>query len=275
MPPPGGGHLPPPYGGGHGYAPPQGGGHGYPPPQGGGWGQVPPQGMPPGYSPGGGGAPLEGGVPWESGQGNVLSRWWNTMAAVNFKAKPFWYAAAASDDAMSPCLFGMMTGALVGSIIGLFFMLYGLLGGAVIAQAMGKAGAAMAGASVGMALAVWIAVVFLWALMGFIGPWIGGGIHHLLLLMFSGVGAGKDYAHTVRAHAYAQSAAYAFAPIPCVGGLLFLGMSLKNHIEGYDGMHGCGSGKAVGVWITPMVCGCCGYFFISSLLVQALGALVS
>ncbi|RLB60579.1 MAG: hypothetical protein DRI90_13420 [Deltaproteobacteria bacterium] len=220
--------------------------------------------MPPGYQPTGGGSPLQGGVPWESEHGSMLGRWWETMTAVNFRGRPFFTSAAQSDDAVSACMFSMTTGAIGGAIMGMFYMIFFAIWGTAMFAAFGshKAGAAMAGMGIGMGILAWLLMVVGGCIAGFIGPWIGGGIHHLVLAMVGGVGQDKDYAHSVRVNAFAQSAAYLWAPIPGVGGLVSLGFSAKNHIEGYDITHGCGGGKAFLAWFSPVICCCCSYFML-------------
>jgi len=110
------------------------------------------------------------------------------------------------------------------------------------------------------------------AIMGFIAPWVGGGIHHLVLSMAGGVGEGRDYGSTVRVHAYATGAAALWAFVPMVGGLASLAFQIINHTVGYDEMHRCGGGKAFLAWASPMLVCCCCYVMMLVLGVGAAGA---
>jgi hypothetical protein len=234
--------------------------------------------MPPGYQAAGSGLP--GGVPWESGQGGLFSRWWETVSSVNFKGEPFFASAAQSDDAMPAVLFNMTTHAFIGALLALLYTLIFAVWGAAVVSMLGASGAGggkaiagMAGAGIGMAILFFFILVIAFIIMGFVYPWIVGGIHHLALLIFGGVGQGKGYASTVRAHAYANGAAYAWAAIPGVGGLIFLVFYFINHINGYDGMHRCGGGKAFLALIAPFLFCCCCYILVFFVFGLAGGAL--
>ncbi len=223
--------------------------------------------MPPGYQPGGGATPLSGGVPWESPQGGLFWRWWETMTAANFKGRELFAAVGQNDDAMSACLFSMTTWALVAAVVGFLLLIFFALWGAAMMAIMGglgsaKLGGAAAGIGIGIGLLYWVGMVLTYAVIGFIGPWVMGGIHHLVLMLVNGVGPGKEYSHTVRTTAYASAAAMLFAPIPGVGGLISLVFNIINHITGYDQVHGCGGGKAFLAWVTPMLLCCCCYMIL-------------
>jgi hypothetical protein len=228
--------------------------------------------MPPGYQPAGHGLP--GGVPWE-GQGGMFSRWWETVSSVNFKGEQFFASSAQSDDAMPAVMFNMTTFSFVGAVLGLIYAAVFAIWSAAIVAALssggpggpsggGKALAGMAGLGIGAAIAVFVGAVIAWAIWGFLAPWILGGLHHLVLLIFGGVGPNKGYSSTVRAHAYALGAAYAWAMIPGVGGLVALVFTFINHIHGYDATHRCGGGKAFLALIAPFLLCCCCYiaFFV-------------
>jgi len=215
--------------------------------------------MPPGYQPGGA-TPLAGGVPWESG-GGLLSRWWATMTAVSFRGRELFAAARESDDAVRACMFSMTTGTMFGAVLGLFYViLLAIWGAAVMAFVPHRLGLSAASVGLGAGVLLWLGCIVMGCVGGFIGPWIMGGIHHLVLAILGGVGQGKGYAHSVRVNAYAQSAAYLWVPIPVLGGLVSLVFSAKNHVEGYDVTHGCGGGKAFLAWVSPFLCCCCSYF---------------
>ena len=117
--------------------------------------------MPPGYQPGGTEA-MGGGVPWESEDGSLLGRWWETMSAVNFNGRPFYAAAAHSKDAMPAVIFSTISGAFVGLVGALIsLVLFGIWGAAMtsLASEIGGPGAkaapsfGLAGLGVGLAMA--------------------------------------------------------------------------------------------------------------------------
>jgi hypothetical protein len=284
QPPGGGGWGQPPGGGGWGQPP--GGGGGQPPGGGGsygggggGWGQPsgqptnpfqpPAPGMPPGHRPGGSFA-LHGGVPWEAASGGFLGRWWETMTAANFRGRPFFAAVAHGNDPMPAVLFSTVTMTIGGAIMGLIYMVFFAMFGALFFRSLGGTfGPEIAGFGAGMGLLMFILFTVGGAVGGFISPWVWGGIHHLCLMLFGGVGAGREYVHTVRSHAYAAAAPYLFAPafiIPFIGPLAMVVFYVINHINGYDEMHQCGGGKAFGAVALPFGVCCCLYlslFFVT------------
>lgn len=222
--------------------------------------------MPPGHHHGGSQA-LHGGVPWESSQGGFFSRWWETVTAANFKGREMFAAVAQSDDAMPACLFSMTTTAICGFVALMFFMLiYAVIGATVLGGlaslgGRGGAGAAFGVAGIGIVLMFVYVIVatIIYAVMGFILPWIGGGLHHLGLMVFGGVAQGKGYTDTVRAHAYAQAASllWIMIPLPYLNSLISLVFSIINHVNAYDEVHRCGGGKAFLAWLSPLLLCCC------------------
>ncbi|MBI4702479.1 MAG: hypothetical protein HY744_15275 [Deltaproteobacteria bacterium] len=243
-------------------APP--GGWGQPP--GGGWGApMPPPGMPPGHVPdGGGAAPRMGGVPWESGQGNVFGRWWGTLKAADFEGRPFFAATVQTDNGIPAATFNAVSGAIFGFAVGLFYFLLTVVAGAtsLVSGISGKAagaGAAAAGMSVGIGIFYLVAMTGGQAFNGFIAPWLGGGIHHVLLMLFAGIGPGRTYGHTVRAFGYGMGAAMPWVAIPGVGGIIALVFAIKNLVQGYDEVHHCGAGKALAAMFAPVLCCCACY----------------
>ncbi len=232
--------------------------------------------MPPGYRPGGGSA-LEGGVPWESSHGGFLGRWWETVTAVNFRGRPFFAAAAQSNDPLPACLFSMTTMAIFMFIaLLLIFTLYAIIGAAFFAALGGIPGggrltAGLAGVGLIIFAVYLVVLTVVYAIIGFIAPWIGGGLHHLGLMLFGGVGAGRGYGDTVRAHAYAQAASLLWIPIPIVGGFVSLIFSIINHVNAYDEVHQCGGGKAFLAWLSPVLICCCCYAMAAMLGIAAGG----
>lgn len=296
QPPPGGGWGAPPGGGtgGPGYPPTAGGGPAQPPaggayapgpPPGGGWGQPPggfgapppPPGMPPGYTPPtGGSAPMASGVPWESGEGGYLGRWWATVKAVNFETRPFFAAAAQSTAGGLPAAtFNMVSGALFGFCIGLLYLLmfaiFGMAGMfAGVTGGSSSAGAAAAGIGIGMGIVYLIIMTVGQAFSGFINPWVGGGIHHLLLMLFKG--ANKTYDHTVRGFGYSMGAATPWMLIPVLGIFPMMVFSFKNLVQGYDEIHQCGVGKVLLALFSPVLCCCLCYVIYAIFVVSLIGA---
>ena len=251
-----GGWGPPPGGGGYnqppGFGQPQGG-YNQPP------GFGPPPGMPPGWQPQ---QPmLDGGVPWESASGGLLMRWWQTIGAT-LKGRPFFAAVALNDDAMSAVTFHTMTLALMGFVFGLFYLSVPAVLGTVLLGALSRTGFGLplAGGAYGMGFGLWIAATLGGAVVGFVGPWVSGGIHHLILALFGGIPPDRSYAHTVRAHAYANAGATIFSALPYlgIGTLVTFALGIKNHLEAYEEMHHCGAGKALAAYFAPFVCSCCG-----------------
>ena len=237
---------------------------------------APPPGMPPGHHHQGGGNPLHGGVPWESSQGGFLSRWWETVSAANFKGSEFFAAVAQSDDAMPACLFSMTTTAIFMFVAVLIIMvIYSIFGaiflGALASMGGGKLSAGMAGLGLVFMFIYLIVITVVYAVIGFILPWIGGGLHHLGLMIFGGVGQGKGYTDTVRAHAYAQAASLLWLCIPIAGGFVSLVFSIINHVNAYDEVHRCGGGKAFGAWVSPLLICCCCYAAFAMMAIGASG----
>ena len=257
-----------------GYPPP-----GYPPPgvgptqPGAPYFAPPPPGYPPGYTP----MPSGGAVAWEDRSQSIFSRWWGTFKDASFNWKPFYSAAAQNEDPWPAVTFSTVTMGLTGLIGGIFFgLFYAAIGGiGALAAASSKGGGmgpAILGGFAGMmaAVGVGIAVVFpiLYTMVGFITPWISGGIHHLGLLMVGG--ATKPYASTVRVVGYA-TATHVFSFLPGVGGLMAIGLNIMSVVMGLDETHKCGTGKAVFATLFPWLffclcyCGC-------NIALSALGA---
>lgn len=248
---------------------------GYPPPGGVGptepgapYFAPPPPGYPPGYTPMASG----GAVAWEDRSASVFARWWGTFKDASFNWKPFYAAAAQNEDPWPAVTFSTVTFTITGLIGGLLLgLLYAAIGGVgALAAASSKssgAGPAILGGFAGMMAAVGIglAVAFpiLYAIIGFVAPWISGGLHHLALLIVGGTT--RPYSSTVRVVGYA-GATHVFSFIPGVGGLMAIGLNIVSLIHGFDETHKCGTGKAVFAalfpWILFCVCYCgCNFLF--------------
>jgi hypothetical protein len=227
--------------------------------------------MPPGY-PAASATPLAGGVPWESHELGLLSRWWETFKAVNFHGRAFFAAARQGNDAVSACVFNTMSGAIWGFAIGFLMFLFMLLVGAVgiaqgAAQKMPGMGGAVAGVSIGIGLLYVVFTVTIGAAIGFVGPWVHGGIHHLLLLMFGGTASDKGYEHTVRAYAFAIGAAtpWFLIPVPFLNSLMVAVFAFINLLVGYDETHQAGMGKVLFALFAPVLL-CCGCYMMLAIL---------
>jgi hypothetical protein len=240
--------------------------------------QPPPPGMPPGHVPSTSGtAPLTEGLPWESRQGGLFSRWWATVKVANFETRPFFAAAVQYNSGGVPaCTFNMMSGAISGFVFGLIYLvLFTVLGAAgVLSSLRGPApglASASAGFGVGIGLFYLVVMTVGQAMGGFINPWIVGGIHHLVLMLFGG--AHRNYEHTVRGFGYAMGAAMAWGLIPALGVFPMLVFSWKNIVQAYDEIHQCGVGKAVLAMLAPVLvcCGC--YALFVALFVAMAGAM--
>jgi hypothetical protein len=230
--------------------------------------------MPPGYQPPTGAAPLNGGVPWE-GEGGLFGRWWETVKAANGDSRPF-FAAASQNESGSAITFSMMSGGLGGAVIGLLYaIVFGIFGTALLAifssvpatrGAHGAGGAMAAGMGL-FAIFYFFALTIGGAINGAIGPFIIGGVHHLILMMLGGIGQGKTFMHTVRTAAYSHGAAYAWMliPIPPLAALVMMVFSIKNLTIGYDETHKCGTGKALLAIFAPIICCCICYALMFAL----------
>ncbi|NDD31762.1 MAG: hypothetical protein EB084_26235 [Proteobacteria bacterium] len=213
--------------------------------------------MPPGWQPT---YEVESSIPWETVGSPLLTRWWKTVTAT-FKGRAFFAALAQSDDAMSAVTFHTLTLALVGFAYGGLYMLMMAVLGTIVVGPLGAPsglGLLAAGGMWGVGLASWLSMTLLGAATGFAMPWALAGVHHLVLALTGGVPPDRSYTHTVRAHAYANAGAMAFAAVPYVGSLIALVFGIKNHLEAYDELHRCGGGKALLAYFTPFFCSCCG-----------------
>jgi hypothetical protein len=281
QPPGGGGYGPPPGGGGFGQ-PPGGGGFGGGPPAGGygpggtepGGFAPPPPGYPPGYTPMAAG----GVVAWEDKSLGLFARWWGTFKEVCFNGKRFHAAAAQSEDPWPAITFAVTNGAILGVLLGVFIaIMYLAIGGiGAIAAASGGRGMAGPGAAVfgtiaAMGIGFAIAMPIVYITLGFIGPWISGGIHHVGLMITGG--ATRPYSSTVRVVGY-SSAPEVFGVIPGVGGLLWFALKIVSLVIGLDETHKCGTGKAVFAALLPfiLICVCyCGCYSVLGFVTAAAG----
>ncbi len=215
--------------------------------------------MPPGFVPGAG-QQVDSSVPWEIPGGSLFGRWLDTLSAANFHGTKFYRAAGQSDNAMTAVMFNTFTWAVLGSLAGALYIALFTMISALWVWLLSTVHVGMA-ARVGtmtfsVGLLLWLTCVLVGAAWGFVGPWILGGLHHLVLALFGGVRE-KGFAHTVRAHAYANGAASVWLAIPVLGLLLALVFHAKNHMQGYAGVHDCGEGKASVAWLMTPVCGLC------------------
>ncbi len=252
---PPGGYGPPP-GGGGGYGPPPGG---YGGPPGGGGFAPPPAGYPPGYTP----PTAAGAVAWEDASKGLVGGGWETFKEACFNPRAFFAAAAQNDNPWPAITFGMATGGVAGLIYGIFTsLIYVAVGGMMASMFRGIPGmgsgspGAMMGVMGAMGVFAIVAYPILFALSALIGPWISGGIYHLMLMMLGG--ATRPYTNTVRIVGY-SNASTMWMIIPGVGSLISLGFHLVLTVIGLDETHKCGVGKAVGAVLLPIVliCGCC------------------
>jgi hypothetical protein len=225
--------------------------------------------MPPGFVPSATGtAPLSDGLPWESGQGGLFSRWWATVKVASSDTRPFFAASVQYTSGGVPaCTFNMMSGAISGFVFGLVYLvLFTVIGAAgLFAGAFGPSsglGAASAGFGFGIGLVYLVMVTVGQAMGGFINPWIVGGLHHLMLMLFGGVQ--RNYEHTVRGFGYSMGAAMAWGLIPVLGVFPMMVFAWKNIVQAYDETHQCGVGKAVLAMLTPaLVCCLCYGLFVA------------
>lgn len=271
--PPGGGYGPPPGGappGGYGPPPggygPPGGGYGPPPggygaPPGGGGFAPPPAGYPPGYTP----QSVVGAVAWEDSSKGIIGGGWETFKEACFNPRAFFAGVAQSDNPWPSITFGMATGGLAGFLYGVFISLVYLALGGMMAAALGGArgvgaGAGGPGMMMGVmgAMGVFAIIVYpiMFAMSALIGPWISGGVYHLMLMLFKG--ATKPYTNTVRVCGY-SNASTIWMVIPGLGSLVSIGFHLVLTVIGLDETHKCGIGKAIAAVLVPVVlfCGCC------------------
>lgn len=235
--------------------------------------------MPPGHVPdggGGGAAPLAEGVPWEAQHGGWFGKWWATVRTVNFETRPFFASAAHSTGGGLPAAtFNMVSGAVFGFAIGLVYFMFGVAFGmfglfAGASSGSKGAGAAMAGVGIGIGIVYLLVMTVGQAFAGFINPWIGGGIHHLLLMLFKG--ANRGYEHSVRVFGYSMGAAQPWALIPVLGVFPMMVFSFKNLVQGYDETHQCGVGRVLIALLSPLICCCLCYVLYALVVVSIIGA---
>ena len=186
----------------------------------------------------------------------MLSRWWRTMVAVNFRGRELFPAVAHRDDPFAACLFSTVTGAIMGSLLSAGIVALFTLGKMWVYRLVGYSLSLNDWSS---AAFMWLGIVTYFVAFGFCGPWVLGGLHHLALLLLGGVGEHRGYAHTVRVAAYAYAASLLVVPIPVVGPLIGFSLNALNHVTGYDAVHGCGGGKAFIAWLLPRFGCCCCY----------------
>ncbi len=245
------------YGGGFG----QGSGGGGNPP----W-NAPYPGAPLPGGPAMGGGPLPpstggpGPEPWADPSLGFLARWWGTVKGVTFSPRQFYAAAAQSEDVWPPIKFSVINGTLIGLAFGLFVALIYVVGGGVgaLSAAAGGGSSGPAAAMFGIMAALGIGVAILYpiqfAFAGFVGPWINGGVHHLVLMLLRGANA--PYIKTVRVTAYAMASQFWFV-VPCLGPLAAIAVHFIANAVGLDEVHKCGLGKAVAALIAvPAICIC-------------------
>ncbi len=272
--PPGGGWGAQPGGGSAGgYGPPPQGG--YPPP---GWGPQTsgfapmPANLPPGYVPSGATENLQGGVPWEQKGGSFLTKWWSTVKACNNETRPF-FAAASQNESGDAITFAMVSGAVSGAFIGLLYViLFSMLSAGILIGMPALSGSRggspamsglMAGFSIGIGIFYALIITASSAVGAVMRAFVWGGIHHVLLMLFGGIGERKTFMHTVRVVAYAEGASVPWIWIPIAGPFIALFFGIKDIVVGYDETHRCGVGKAILVLFAPVLCCCiCNLVFV-------------
>jgi len=175
----------------------------------------------------------------------------------------FFAGVAQNDNPWPAITFGMATGGFAGFLYGVFVSIIYLAIGGVMAAALGGTrgiGSAGPGMMMGAMGLVGVFAIFvypmLFAMSALIGPWITGGVYHLMLLLLRG--ATRPYTTTVRVVGY-SNAATLWMLIPGVGSLVSLGFHLVLAVIGLDETHKCGVGKAIAAVLLPIVliCGCC------------------
>ncbi len=223
-----------------------------------------PAGLPPGYTPEGVTATLQGGIPWEQKVGSFLGRWWATVKACNSETRPF-FACAAQNEKGDALTFAMVSGAVSGAFIGLLYVLIfaalsmGLMIGLpALGGPKSSAGASAmaAGFTIGFGILYGFMITVMSAIGSVVRAFLWGGFHHVLLMLLGGIGERKTFMHTVRVAAYAEGAAAPWIWIPIAGPFLVLFFGIKDLVLGYDETHRCGIGKALLVLSAPFLC-CC------------------
>ena len=235
-----------------------------------------PANFPPGYVPDGDTSPLQGGIPWEQKGGSIVSKWWATMKAVNGQTRPF-FAAAAQNEKGDALLFAMVSGGVSGAFLAALYVIVAVMISAGMMMAFSSvgrhsssgsglgAGAFTAGLTIGFAIAYGLVIMAASAVGAAARAFIWGGIHHVILMMFGGIGERKSFMHTVRAAAYAEGAAMPWMWIPIAGPFIAAFYGIRNTIVGYDETHKCGMGRAAVALFFPVIC-CCGCAGMMALL---------
>ncbi|RYI91593.1 MAG: hypothetical protein EON47_21175 [Acetobacteraceae bacterium] len=212
-------------------------------------------------------------VAWENPSLGFFGQWWGTVKETFIPSRAFAARIAQSESAMPAATFSLSVFALLGLVFGVLMgVMYGAMGGMAAlsgGKSAGPIGMLVASMGVGMA----IAYPLMMAVSGFVGPWIGGGIHHLMLMMMGG--ATKSYSHTVRVSGYAAGAAL-WLLVPCVGSLAYVVVMVIHNILGLDETHRCGTGKAAAAVLLPIallvVCWCASYGTIMALAMGSGGS---
>jgi hypothetical protein len=215
-------------------------------------------------------------VAWEDKSRGLFGRWWGTVKEAMLNSRAFFAAASQSDDPWPSVTFAMTTGAFVGVVYGvLIAILYGAIGGlgalsAASSHGRGSGGGAAAFgiiAAMGIGFAVLMPVMYVF--IGLIGPWINGGLYHLMLMMMGGTS--RSYSSTVRVVGYSMAAKVCLF-VPGIGGLISLVVFVMSASVGLDETHKSGLGKAIAAVLLPFLLFClcyCGCSFFAGFMSAA------
>ena len=189
-------------------------------------------------------------IPWESAHSGLADRWWATV-----RNRALFDEVAPHDQPMVACLFSATSGAIVSLAICVMALAGAVIAGGAAASVLPARFATwLSTALASWGLSLWAtysaSLVIAAALLGFIAPWIAGGMHHLFLLLFAAVPSDRGYAHSVRVNAYVSGSTAAWLLVPLVGPLLWAAAHANGHVSGYGAVHRCSSVKA---WLAYML----------------------
>jgi len=160
-------------------------------------------------------AAVAGDFPWEDKSLGFMARWWGTTKGTLFAPIKTFGAMPVTGGYGNPILFYLVGALLGGLVVGVTQV---LLQTFVLAASGSADAAAAGGASLLCALPIAVGSILVGSAIGvLIGAFLGGGIIHLLLMIFGG--AKNGYEASVRAVCYAGGAIGTMQVVPLLGWL--------------------------------------------------------
>ncbi len=235
----------------------------------------------PGQPPGGPVPPppesIRGGLPWDRRKDlGLFSALFKTIGCVLLKPTETFQQMHRSGGLGSPLLFLLIVATIVGLIVGLENMMLGsMFQGFLqqlaewIAEQTGEPFPVPIDQFAAPGPAVVVIAIFKNVVVALLFSFVGGGITHLLLMIFKG--ANEDFETTFRTVSYTMGSVTVSSIIPLCGILIFPIWLIVAMIIGLREAHETTSGKATGAVLSPIVFCCC----CVPLGLSALGAVLS